>query len=143
MKTGVAIAGAILALTLLIAGGFAFRWVTADIRGEMDARETILADGDFRITAYNSFFNQCAAIQNHEGRIASLELELNDTENPPSESRAETIRMSLTAIRSQRTAAINNYNGDAAREWTSGQFRDEGLPYQIDDREESTGCSIE
>jgi hypothetical protein len=134
--------GVIILPIALWAGTLGFKWVSAEIRGQSDARETILADGNFRIQAYNHFFGLCASIQTHEDRISNLEDELHDELNPPSDARREQIHVSLTAIRNQRNSNINTYNTDAQREWTIGQFREEGLPYQIDSDNERTSCTV-
>lgn len=137
MKPAAAVIAGVLAVGLLAGAVFAFRWVTADIRGAADAREQTLADGDFRIAAYDHFFALCASVQGHEGRLASLQEEL---AGDPSESRRQQLEASLTAVRSQRRADIASYNADAARDYTVGQFRDSDLPYQLDPNSEETQC---
>lgn len=142
LKITGAVIGGLLGLVLIIGLTVGFQWVSAPFRGAIDARETIQADGDFRIAAYETFFDRCANVQSHEGRIRSLEEELNDPENPPSPSRESQIRSSLTAIRSQRSEDINFYNSEASRDWTVGQFRDEGLPHELDIDAEETDCTV-
>lgn len=131
---------AVVAIVILVVGIYGLQWFSAEPRGAIKARERIVGSGDYRIAAYNSFFNQCAAVQSHEGRIESLEIELETTD--PSPARLAQINASLTAIRSQRLEAINEYNADASREYTSGQFRDSDLPYQLDPNDEDTECAI-
>lgn len=126
-----------LALVVLTVGAFAVRWVTADIRGQADAREQTLGDGDFRLAAYDHFFDLCASVQSHEGRLASLQEEL---DGDPSASRVEQVEASMTAVRSQRREAINSYNADAAKDYTAGQFRDADLPYELSINAEETRC---
>lgn len=142
-KTIAAVVGGVLLLVLLPVAFFGIRWATADIRGAGDAREQILADGDFRIQAYQTFFDLCASVQSQEDRIDSLDQELNDENNPPTDARVGQIQSSLSAIRSTRGDLINQYNADASRSWTEGQFRDEDLPYQLNIDEEDTTCVIE
>lgn len=137
MKTGLAIVGAVLGFALLVGGVFAFRWFTAEPRGALDAREQILADGDFRIAAYNHFFGLCSSVQAQEDREVSLTAEL---ETDPSEARRAQIQAALTAVRAQRAELIRTYNADAAKDYTSGQFRDADLPYQLDIDSEETQC---
>lgn len=133
--------GAFVLVAALMVGGFAFNWFTAEPRGALEAREQILGSGDFRIQAYDRFFNQCAAIQSDEGRIQSLQTELETTN--PSPSRVGQINASLTAIRSSRLEKINEYNADAGRNYTVGQFRDSDLPYNIDPNNEGpTECVL-
>lgn len=139
LKIVAAVVGAVLCLLLLIGAVWGLQWATAPFRGAKDARETIQADGDFRIQAYNTFFDRCASVQTAESRITSLEEEL---ETDPPQSRVTQIQSSLSAIRSQRANTINIYNSEAERDWTVGQFRDEGLPHQLDINDEETECSI-
>lgn len=102
-------------------GGWAFGWFSADVRGELDAREQILADGDFRIQAYQGFFDKCAGIQAQEARAG-----LFAADDGPLAS------TNLNAILAIRSELVAEYNGLAAREWTEGQFRDEDLPFKIE-----------
>lgn len=141
-KIVLAVLGGLMALAVVVGGFYGIRWITADIRGEADARETIKADGDFRIAAYDRFFAMCSAIQGHEDQIESLQTELEDPDHPPTERRVSEIQASLTAVRSQRNDTINDYNADASRDWTVGQFRAEGLPHQLDKDAEETACSV-
>lgn len=47
----------------------AIQWGTADIRGKLDAREQIHANGSYRIDAYDHFFNLCASVQTNEQNL--------------------------------------------------------------------------
>lgn len=133
------VVGAFLVLALLIGGVYAFRWFTADARGELDAREQIQADGSFRIAAYNHFFDLCSAIQAQEDRASILQGELDDPNTTPE--RAAQVRASLSAIEAQRAEQVRGYNADASKDYTSGQFKDSDLPYEID-LEGTTECVI-
>lgn len=116
-----------------------FQRSTADFRGETAALEEILADPHNRITAYDHFFSLCASVQSAEGTIRALELELETTE--PSEARVEQIQGALTANRSRRETLINEYNADASRDYTVGQFRDADLPDRLNVSDEETTCT--
>lgn len=118
-----------------------FQRATADFRGETAALEQIKADPDSRISAYEHFFSLCASIQGHEETIKALQRELD--EGHASESRAEQIRGAITANRSQRDSKIREYNVDAARGFTIGQFRDADLPSRLDIEAEETECVSE
>lgn len=108
---------------------FGIRWVTAPARGAASAREKIQANGDFRIAAYNQFFDLCSAVQAQEDRIAIFE-----------QSSGPNAQANLDAVRANRAALIRDYNSKASRSYTEGQFRDSDLPYQINVNEESTTC---
>lgn len=136
------VSGAIIAFFLLIiiffSFFFAFRWVTAEPRGKLEAREQIQS-GPFRIAAYDLFFNRCAQIQADEATIIALKEELKTN---PSQSRVEQINASITALRSGRAEKINQYNADARKDYTIGQFRASALPYQLFIESEVTECVI-
>lgn len=115
-----------------------FQRSTADFRGETAALEEILADPDRRISAYEHFFSLCASIQGHEDTIRALRVEL---DSGPSDSRAEQIRGAITANQAARDGKIREYNQDAARDYTAGQFRDADLPDRLDTNTEETTCA--
>lgn len=130
---------AIFALMFIIFGMvFAFRWVTAEPRGKLEARETIQS-GPFRIAAYDLFFNRCAQVQSDEATIRALQQELKT--NPPA-SRVTQVHATIAALRSGRAEKINQYNADARKDYTIGQFRASGLPYQLFIESEVTTCVI-
>lgn len=114
-------------------------WLTAPLRGATEAREQTVGSGAFRLAAYEHFFGLCTSVQAQEGRIDSLNLEL---ETGPTPARVTQIQASLTAVRSQRTELIAEYNQDALAQYTRGQFRDRDLPYQLDPDTEETVCAL-
>jgi hypothetical protein len=126
--------GAIVLLTLL---GLGWRYVLADPKGRVQAQEQIKS-GSSRIAAYNHFFDLCAGVQSDEATMASLREELT---TGPSESRRGQIQATLTALRSARAEKINQYNADARKDYTIGQFRSSGLPYTLDATLEATSCT--
>lgn len=139
------IGGAALVLVVaLVIGGMAvfgvgwFQRSTADFRGETAALEQIKADADNRISAYEYFFDLCASVQGHEDTIRALEAEL---AGDPSEDRAEQIQGAITANRAQRDAKIRQYNSEASKDYTTGQFRDADLPAELSIDAEETTCA--
>lgn len=129
------ILAAIVVITLL---GLGWRYILADPRGKVQAQEQIKS-GPSRIAAYNHFFDLCASVQSDEASITSLKEEL--TTKPP-ESRVTQINASLTALRSARAEKINQYNADARKDYTIGQFRASGLPFRLDLTQEATTCEV-
>lgn len=111
--------------------GFGVKWITADARGAGAAREQIKANPNFRIAAYQEFFDLCSAVQAQEDRIAIFkdDTSLNGQTN-------------LRAVEAKRAELIRDYNSKASRNYTEGQFRDSDLPYHIDpDPEATTTCT--
>lgn len=138
MRTVAIIVGVI---ALLIGAWFLatqFQRGTADYRGDTDLIEDTQANADFRRTAYESFFDKCAAVQTTEARILALQAEAETA----SEARAEEIAATITANQAQRARLINEYNADAAKDWTSGQFQASNLPYRLDANQETTTCAL-
>jgi hypothetical protein len=132
MKDGLTVIGWIGAFLVLIAltvaGTWAFRWYTADFKGQLTAREEILS-GANRITAYNHFFNLCASVQASEGGLDALTTEL--TAYTPGTSDYSRTLTNITGVRANRARSIAQYNADAAKDYTTGQFRDLDLPYEL------------
>lgn len=106
---------------------FGVRWVTAPAKGALDAREQIQS-GDFRIQAYNHFFDACASIQTSEAAIDSTKIQIKDNTDPTDLNRLQTNLNGQTVARAD---AVNQYNADARKGYTQGQFRSASLPYQI------------
>jgi len=139
MKDALRYIGAALGGIALLGGAW-FGWTqfqrtTADYRGETRQIEQTQANERFRIQAYDSFFDLCAAVQTDEARLDALATEL-DTD--PSSGRVEQINASIAAIETSRASKINRYNADAAKDWTVGQFQANSLPYRINLEGETT-----
>lgn len=136
-RIGLIIAGAVLffvALGLLLGG---INWITAPFRGAADQREKTVADGDYRIAAYDEFFNSCEAIAAKERIIARYE---EQREASTDESEKVRLGAAILAEKNVRDELIADYNADAAKEGTRGQFRASNLPYTIDP-EGVTSCT--
>lgn len=120
---------AVILLILVIAGSvFAIRWVTAGPKGKLAAREQILS-GDNRIQAYNHFFDLCAAVQTDE---ASLDAQYQLLAASKGDDR-ERIVTNIGALLADRAGAVNQYNQDAQKSYTIGQFKSSKLPWQLSD----------
>lgn len=134
---GIAIAALVVALLVtVLAWGIAFGWgwITAGPTGQLEARQDILS-GDTRIAAYNHFHNLCASIQGNEGQIDELEATLETI----SDDGRDRILVSIAGVRGARHQAIAQYNADAAKDYTIGQFLDLDLPRTLVDHEYPEG----
>ena len=104
------------------------QWVIAPFRGAVDARNQIQGNGNFRIQAYNSFYNQCSSIQYLEGdadsQLALLQSSTNDNDK-------RIINANLAALEGTRAGAIARYNTESHKQWTVAQFKSEALIYEI------------
>jgi hypothetical protein len=112
---------------------------TADFRGSAAVTEQVRGNGNYRIAAYNSFFDQCGAIQGKEATLTALKAEL--ATNPPAD-RVAQINTTITAVTASRAQAIAAYNADAAKTDTQGHFLASNLPFHIDPAQEATTCAI-
>lgn len=141
----VGVAAAALAVVVVIGLMWVFGWgfmaqTTAPWRGETDKKERVEGSGSYRIAAYDHFFDLCSSVQTKEASIENLRAELK-ADPPPSEQRKTVIQASLSALMNSRAEAINEYNADARKEYTKGQFRDSDLPFQLRMKELNTTCT--
>lgn len=132
MYSTLGLVGLIILWLVLASAIWGFGVATAGLYGRGEARKQIQS-ADFRITAYDYFFNQYASIKALEGQIDELTATLNSLQ-PGTRDYTYTLS-ALTGTKGLRHVAIQKYNADARKEWTIGQFRDAGLPYQIADTE--------
>ncbi|KKR91799.1 MAG: hypothetical protein UU42_C0007G0016 [Candidatus Woesebacteria bacterium GW2011_GWA1_41_13b] len=124
----------LLILLIVLAGSisiglWAFGVGTADIFGRGEARKQIQS-AEFRISAYQTFFNQCAGIQGLEKSLDASFEQLKTAETTADRAR---INQNIAGVQSAHGQAIAKYNGDARKDYTIGQFRDNDLPFQIPD----------
>ena len=133
LKAGLAVLLLIVALTAAV---FGIKWATADVRGAGDARERVHADGGYRIAAYDKFFDDCAAIQAVEDKLATARDRATDEAYTPAMKGAN-----VAALENQRADLIRAYNADASKADTKANFIASDLPAQIDPTQENTSCS--
>lgn len=122
MKTIRIVLSTVLAFVILYAAALAFGWVTAPWVGKVGARQQIQS-ATYRIDAYDHFYDLCAAIQSHE---AAIDAQKARTDHSPH------LQQNLAALQTRRATDINQYNADAAKSYTQGQFRASNLPYHLD-----------
>lgn len=137
--TVIAVSIVLIITTILVSvygGGFLQR-MTADFRGETSQIEQTQADANYRISAYDQFYDKCSGVQSLESKIKNLTGELEATDE---EKRKSVLNTSITASKNKRAEMINEYNADARKEATRGQFRASDLPYELSEDEEETSC---
>lgn len=121
----------------LFGWGF-FQRETAGFRGETDQIEQISADADYRIAAYEEFYDRCWAVVELEAQItlaqAAVDAEATDWGR-------EEARRNLLALQNMRIELITAYNSDAAKEDTAANFHASDLPSELDIDIEETSCS--
>ena len=119
------VVGVIVGIILLTIAGWAWRYYTAPVRGQIEQREEVQS-GDYRLYSYEHFYNLYAEVLAYEDQIRNQREMLETVEGDE----AARYRQNINALKNQRASAIREYNADARKE-TRGQFRDDDLPYQI------------
>lgn len=120
-----------IAASLVLAGViaavfFAVEWATAPAKGKLEARKAINS-GSFRIAAYDHFFNLCASVQTDDARLDAQATELSTATGDD----IQRVQANIAGLTADRAEAINEYNADARKSYTIGQFRSSQLPYQL------------
>lgn len=110
----------------IAAATFGLRVATAGLIGKGEAHIQTQS-AEFRLYAYNHFFDVCAAVQANEGALDAQFESLTTATRDKDKAR---INANIAGIKAQRQANIATYNADALK-WTRGQFRDSDLPYQL------------
>lgn len=128
--TPIKVIGAILGVLAFFAAiwalAFGIGWVTADPNGKLDARKQ-LKSGAYRIAAYDHFFDLCQAVQTDE---ASLDAQMDELKTATGED-VSRINANIAALKAARLGSIFEYNADASKSYTLGQFRSSHLPYRL------------
>lgn len=94
--------------------------------GKGEARKQINS-GSFRIAAYDHFFDLCAAVQ---GQEAALDAQYTERTTATGDD-LQRVQANIAGISAQRGRSIAQYNADARKSYTVGQFRASDLPYQL------------
>lgn len=109
---------------------------TADFRGTVERNERIQGDGDYRIAKYNQFYSLCSDIVAQQNTIENQEEALQMTDDPEQQ---EVYESGILAAKNSQDENIATYNSLATdTNDNASQFRDSGLPYQIEDGEDVT-----
>lgn len=131
---------AILIASMAIFGWGFFQRSTADFRGKTGQIEQTKANPDYRISAYDHFYDLCASIQAEEDQIGNIQKRPagGTTNGGFTQQQKDSI---LLAHQNSRAELIREYNADARKADTLAHFRASDLPYEIDIDNEETTCS--
>lgn len=127
---------AVVLLVVLSLGFKAWKYYTAEMSGKVNA-EVQIESAPSRIAGYESYFDQCAAIQGYE---AAIKVQKDVLSSLDGEDAART-RTVIAGISAQRGRAIAQYNADARKAYTQARFLDSGLPKHIALEVENTQCA--
>lgn len=129
MKTAISILIVLLIICAVIAGVYVYRYNMAKVEGIVGAQEQIQS-APMRISAYNYFFDLYGAIKSYDASLKALNENLAAVS---SEGERERILATIAGLKGQKARATQQYNMDAKKSYTVGQFRDWQLPYQIEE----------
>ena len=119
-------------LTVLIVGSWGmatgFKYFTAEKSGQAEAERQIQS-AEFRIYSYNHFYDLLVAINSAEAQY-DTQWELKEAQASDSTTYQKTLR-NLAAIKAQIARLKVQYNADAEKEETIGQFRANNLPERV------------
>lgn len=106
---------------IYLTGGI--KQLTAPFRGETQEKEITEADGRYRISAYEEFYDLNAQIEAKNTQICDMK---SNTSLP-----ADQRETNVLALTNKRTELVNEYNADARKEDTRAKFKASDLPYEL------------
>lgn len=118
---------AMVVIAAIVVAVWAIRYYTAPIEGRVGAQERIQSAPN-RIVQYDHFFNLCAGVRADE---ASLDAQTEQLKATTDEFQRTRVQTNITGLIGHRAGLIEQYNANARKDYTAGQFRDSDLPYQI------------
>lgn len=133
IKLSLAIAAFILLILAVTFVSGSMSIITAPFRGEVEKNERIEADGDYRIAAYDQFYDMCTDAQSLQGQIENQEGQIASTSDPEVKER---LQMGKLGMEQQLESVVNKYNNQSQQDYTKGQFKDSNLPYELDTEQE-------
>ena len=117
----------------IVVGVWAVRYYTAETRGKITATEEIQS-AEFRIYSYDHFFDICGAIRTNE---ANLDLQTDILDGfvsagfGPGDDKYDKQMQNVAAQSRFLRRLKEDYNQDADKEGTRGQFKAECLPPEV------------
>lgn len=125
-KVGLTIGAIVVAVGVFLGIMYGTGWLqrlTADFRGETAQIERVQADPNFRIAAYEQFYDRAGRIEALEEQICLMK----EAELPEGQ-----VSVNVLALSNQRIDLIKKYEADASKEDTRANFLASDLPYTID-----------
>lgn len=127
MNKGLLVILVLVGIAALVGVGWTIRYYSAPIEGRVGAQERIQS-APYRIAAYEHFFNLCAGVRTDEASLDAQTEQLEATTDAFQRTRVQT---NITGLIGHRAGLIEEYNANARKSYTEGQFRDSDLPYQL------------
>lgn len=134
-RIAVRVVAVIVLIILIVVAIWALTVAWAPWKGAGDQRKATEGNAQYRIAAYDEFYNSCEAIAAKERIIERYEEQVEGATG------AEKARLdaAIMAESNVRDEMIADYNADARKADTRGKFLASDLPYQIDP-EGTTTC---
>lgn len=127
MKTALKAIGIFIAAVAIIVGiiylSGGISYLTAPFRGEVAEREITEADGNYRISAYEEFYDLNAQVEALNTQICTMK----ENKSLPVDQR----ETNVLALTNTRTDLVNEYNADARKTETRAKFLASDLPYEL------------
>lgn len=115
-----ALAGVVV-LALMVAGGFAYRYFIAPVRGAVEQQE-ITNQGQYRIQAYEQFYRWDEEVISIQNKLAAY---------PNTRSLNERERTECRGLLHRRADIVTDYNAAARAELTRGKWQAPELPEKL------------
>lgn len=113
-----------IAMIACIPIGYAIRYYTAPVLGRIEVQvQTHTAE--YMMTAYNYFFDLKGVINGNKQSVCNVKETLTAICDQDEKDR---LQITIAGIKNQIARDVQQYNADAAKEWTVGQFRDWSIP---------------
>lgn len=126
----------VVAFLVLIVGIWAITVAWAPWKGAGEARKIIQGDGNYRIAAYNKFYDDCASAQTIQDNIGVTKQKIKQAKKSGDTAELSRQQTNLQAQTNQLNDLVNHYNADSHKSWTLAQFKASDLPYTLNSNQE-------
>lgn len=121
------IVGFVAFIVVVSLSGLAYRYMTADIKGQVDAQEQITS-GANRVQEYETFFKLCDNTSNMKGNVETQRSLLDDAETSKERSR---LRSNIAGMEAAIRKNVSQYNS-MSQQYTTDRFKDSSLPVRLE-----------
>lgn len=128
----------VLIVGVSLVGVFGFGWftdATANRQGRTQQEQLVQGNGQYRIAAYEHFYDLCATVQTDWQTVQFGKEEMKGVTD---QGRLEQLQANLAAQQIKLVTDVNQYNGDARKAATLAQFKASNLPSRLTATKETT-----
>lgn len=127
MKVVLAVICFIVVMFAIVFASWGWRWFSAPIKGQIGKRENVQS-AEYRQYSYDHFFDLYADVKAIQNQIENQKMIIDNSESKKERRR---YRQNISGLMSQRDRLIQEYNADARKEGTRGQFKADKLPTKL------------